>query len=107
MRTTSTISPLRLFKGLFDQFKTWPSAATELIYPFIDVEYADSAADKARKIIITHHLPLVANARVRYFEGRARNVLVIELVPEEYMIDDEVPGEVMEPDWWNEPREIE
>jgi hypothetical protein len=101
MSTTIAISPIAQFKKAFLPLGSLPYQ-NGIVYPFRDRYWAENAHNKAIGLILETGIRVTARVGESIRMG-----LIITPVPEEEMIDDEVPGEVMEPDWWNGAEERE
>jgi len=89
MNSTTTISPLEAFRKAFP-FLNWIVDEPILCYPFLDLHWSERGAEKARRLILSQRLPLVASAEKRWFGESYRPVLIVRPVPEEYTFADEV-----------------
>lgn len=106
MPTTITISPIAQFKKAFLPLGSLPYC-NDIVYPFRDRYWAENAHNKAIGLILETGIRVTARVGEYCLGESIRMGLIITPAPEEDMIDDEVPGEVMEPDWWNGPAERE
>ena len=82
----TTISPLEAFRKAFP-FVNWLVDEPILCYPFLDLHWAERAAEKARRLVLASRLPLTVSAEQKWFGRSMRPVLVIRPVPEEYTAD--------------------
>lgn len=101
MTIASTISPFIPILKAFPGQRLKGSYPDELKYVFATPELGAFYEGKANRMILKEGLPLVTELKIWHVGGKLREVaLYIKPVPEEHMIDDEVPGEVLEPDWY-------
>lgn len=108
MPTTITISPLAQFQQAFPDQRLDYAYPDELKYVFATPELGRFYEGMANRRILEKGMPLFTELKIWHVGGRLREVaLYIKPAPEEHLVADEVPGEVMEPDWWNAMEERE
>ena len=101
MSSTTTISPLKQFKAAFPEHRLVYAYSDELKYRLTTPYLGQVYEGIANRLILKKKLALVTELKVWHVGGVLREVaLFIRPVPDEEMVTDEVPGEVMEPDWW-------
>jgi hypothetical protein len=108
MQTSITISPVAVFNRAFPDQRQVYAYSYKLKYRYASEALGKFYEGMANRLIMDKGLPLVTELKIGYVGGKLREVaLFIKPVPEEEMVMDEAPGEVMEPDWWNGSAERE
>lgn len=102
MPPTTTISPIEQFQKAFPEQRIVYAYQDELKYRYTCEAVGKFYEGMANRLILKKGFSLVTELKIWHVGGKLREVaLFIKPVPEAEIVLDEVPGEVMEPDWLN------